>query len=146
MCGIAGYLGKTSYPYNCLDEMAKAINHRGPDDRGTWFDEDEGIGLAHARLSILDLSSAGHQPMHSVSKNFVLVFNGEIYNHKALRSELELIAQRNWLGHSDTETLLVAIDHWGLEKTLKKAKGMFAIALWDKRNKNLSLACDRIGE
>ena len=146
MCGIAGYLGKTSYPYNCLDEMAKVINHRGPDDRGAWCDEDEGIGLAHARLSILDLSSAGHQPMHSVSKNFVLVFNGEIYNHKVLRSELELIAQRNWLGHSDTETLLVAIDHWGLEKTLKKAKGMFAIALWDKRNKNLSLACDRIGE
>ena len=146
MCGIAGYLGKISYPYNCLDEMAKAINHRGPDDRGSWCDEDEGIGLAHARLSILDLSSAGHQPMHSVSKNFVLVFNGEIYNHKVLRSELELIAQRNWVGHSDTETLLVAIDHWGLEKTLKKAKGMFAIALWDKRNKNLSLACDRIGE
>ena len=146
MCGIAGYLGKTSYPYNCLGEMAKAINHRGPDDRGTWYNEDEEIGLAHARLSILDLSSAGHQPMHSVSKNFVLVFNGEIYNHKVLRSELELIAQRNWLGHSDTETLLVAIDHWGLEKTLKKAKGMFAIALWDKRNKNLSLACDRIGE
>ena len=146
MCGIAGYVGKTSYPYNCLDEMAKAINHRGPDDRGTWYNEDEEIGLAHARLSILDLSSAGHQPMHSVSKNFVLVFNGEIYNHKVLRSELELIAQRNWLGHSDTETLLVAIDHWGLEKTLKKAKGMFAIALWDKRNKNLSLACDRIGE
>ena len=146
MCGIAGYVGKASYPYNCLDEMAKAINHRGPDDRGTWCDEDEGIGLAHARLSILDLSSAGHQPMHSVSKNFVLVFNGEIYNHKVLRSELELIAQRHWLGHSDTETLLVAIDHWGLEKTLKKAKGMFAIALWDKRNKNLSLACDRIGE
>ncbi|MDB4135751.1 asparagine synthase (glutamine-hydrolyzing) [Gammaproteobacteria bacterium] len=146
MCGIAGYVGKTSYPYNCLGEMAKAINHRGPDDRGTWYNEDEGIGLAHARLSILDLSSAGHQPMHSVSKNFVLVFNGEIYNHKVLRSELELIAQRNWLGHSDTETLLVAIDHWGLEKTLKKAKGMFAIALWDKRNKNLSLACDRIGE
>jgi len=146
MCGIAGYVGKTSYPYNCLGEMAKAINHRGPDDRGTWYNEDEEIGLAHARLSILDLSSAGHQPMHSVSKNFVLVFNGEIYNHKVLRSELELIAQRNWLGHSDTETLLVAIDHWGLEKTLKKAKGMFAIALWDKRNKNLSLACDRIGE
>jgi asparagine synthase (glutamine-hydrolysing) len=146
MCGIAGYVGKASYPYNCLDEMAKAINHRGPDDRGTWCDEVEGIGLAHARLSILDLSSAGHQPMHSVSKNFVLIFNGEIYNHKVLRSELELIAQRNWLGHSDTETLLAAIDHWGLEKTLKKAKGMFAVALWDRRNKNLSLACDRIGE
>ena len=146
MCGIAGYLGKISYSYNCLEEMANAISHRGPDDKGTWCHEDEGIGLAHARLSILDLSSAGHQPMHSVSKNFVLVFNGEIYNHEVLRSELELIDQRNWLGHSDTETLLAAIDHWGLEKTLKKVKGMFAIALWDKRNKNLSLACDRIGE
>ena len=146
MCGIAGYVGKTSYPNNCLDKMAKAINHRGPDDRGTWADEETGIGLAHARLSILDLSSAGHQPMHSVSKNFVMVFNGEIYNHNFLRTELESIAHRNWLGHSDTETLLVAIEQWGLDKTLKKSKGMFAIALWDKRNKNLSLACDRIGE
>ena len=146
MCGIAGYLGKIPHPYSCLNEMARAINHRGPDDTGTWFDEDGDIGLAHARLSILDLSSAGHQPMHAISKNFVLVFNGEIYNHKILRFELDSINPRKWLGHSDTETLLAAIDHWGLEKTLKKAKGMFAIALWDKRNKNLSLAIDRIGE
>jgi asparagine synthase (glutamine-hydrolysing) len=146
MCGIAGYLGKTTHPYSCLNEMARAINHRGPDDTGTWFDEDGDIGLAHARLSILDLSSAGHQPMHAISKNFVLVFNGEIYNHTILRFELDSINPRNWLGHSDTETLLAAIDYWGLEKTLKKAKGMFAIALWDKRNKNLSLAIDRIGE
>ena len=146
MCGIAGYLGKTTHPYSCLNEMARAIKHRGPDDTGTWFDEDGDIGLAHARLSILDLSSAGHQPMHAISNNFVLVFNGEIYNHKILRFELDSINPRNWLGHSDTETLLAAIDYWGLEKTLKKAKGMFAIALWDKRNKILSLAIDRIGE
>ncbi len=146
MCGIAGYLGSTPNPNICLNKMAEAINHRGPDNLGNWVDESEGIGFAHARLSILDLSSAGHQPMHSVSKNFVMIFNGEIYNHLVLRSELDSINQRNWYGHSDTETLLAAIEEWGLSRTLKKAKGMFAIALWDKSNKNLSLACDRVGE
>ena len=146
MCGIAGYVGKTLNPLNCLDQMIHAINHRGPDDRGVWVDENIGIGLTHARLSILDLSTAGHQPMHSFSKNFVMVFNGEIYNHKALRLELNLIAHRSWLGHSDTETLLAAIEEWGLKEALKKAKGMFALALWDKCNHHLYLACDRIGE
>ena len=138
MCGIAGYLGKTQNPIICLNKMAEAINHRGPDNSGNWVDESEGIGFAHVRLSILDLSSAGHQPMHSVSKNFVMIFNGEIYNHLALRLELDLINQRHWQGHSDTETLLAAIEEWGLDRTLKKAKGMFAIALWNKNNKNLS--------
>ena len=146
MCGIAGYLGITPNPIICLNKMAEAISHRGPDNSGNWVDESEGIGFAHARLSILDLSSAGNQPMHSASKNFVMIFNGEIYNHLALRSELDLINQRHWNGHSDTETLLVAIEEWGLDRTLKKAKGMFAIALWDKSSKNLSLACDRVGE
>ena len=84
--------------------------------------------------------------MHSVSGNYVLIFNGEIYNHKYLRSELESISNRNWLGHSDTETLLASIEEWGIENTLSKVKGMFAIALWDKRSKNLYLSCDRIGE
>ena len=146
MCGIAGYLGRTQNPIICLNKMAEAINHRGPDNSGNWVDESVGIGFAHARLSILDLSSAGHQPMHSVSKNFVMIFNGEIYNHLDLRSELDSINQRHWHGHSDTETLLAAIEEWGLDKTLKKVKGMFAIALWNKNDKNLSLACDRIGE
>ena len=108
MCGIAGYVGETPNPSECLANMAQAINHRGPDNKGIWSDEKADIGLAHARLSILDLSSAGNQPMHSTSKNYVIVFNGEIYNHNELRSELELIDSRNWLGHSDTETLLAA--------------------------------------
>ena len=145
MCGIAGYIGETKNPSECLAKMAQAINHRGPDNNGIWTDFKQ-IGLAHTRLSILDLSDAGHQPMHSVSGNYVLIFNGEIYNHKYLRSELESISNRNWLGHSDTETLLASIEEWGIENTLSKVKGMFAIALWDKRSKNLYLSCDRIGE
>ena len=144
MCGIAGYLGETQNPSYCLMEMAKAINHRGPDNQDFWSDDK--IGLAHARLSIIDLSAAGNQPMHSPSRNHVMIFNGEIYNHKHIRSQLDLISKRNWQGHSDTETLLTAIEEWGLEKTLIKTKGMFAIALWDKKAKKLSLACDRIGE
>ena len=145
MCGIAGYIGETKNPSECLVKMAQAINHRGPDSNGIWTDS-EVIGLAHTRLSILDLSAAGHQPMHSVSGNYVLIFNGEIYNHQYLRSELESISNRNWIGHSDTETLLASIEEWGIENTLTKVKGMFAIALWDKRSKNLYLSCDRIGE
>ena len=146
MCGIAGYLGEVKHPIDCLTKMADAISHRGPDNMGVWSDHNPSIGFAHSRLSILDLSSAGNQPMHSLSGNYVIIFNGEIYNHKSLRSELESINQRNWLGHSDTETLLAAIEEWGLKKTLAKAKGMFAIALWDKSSNKLSLACDRIGE
>ena len=145
MCGIAGYIGEIKNPSDCLTKMAQAINHRGPDSNGLWIGQ-EGIGLAHTRLSILDLSTAGHQPMHSVSGNYVLIFNGEIYNHEYLRSELESISNRNWLGHSDTETLLASIEEWGIEDTLAKVKGMFAIALWDKKSKNLYLSCDRIGE
>ena len=146
MCGIAGYLGEVKHPIDCLTKMADAISHRGPDNMGVWSDHNPSIGFAHSRLSILDLSSAGNQPMHSLSGNYVIIFNGEIYNHKSIRSELESINRRNWLGHSDTETLLAAIEEWGLKKTLVKAKGMFAIALWDKSSNKLSLACDRIGE
>jgi asparagine synthase (glutamine-hydrolysing) len=146
MCGIAGFLGFIKQPDVLLPDMANAIHHRGPDDQGVWFDEANAIGLAHARLSILDLSTAGNQPMHSVSARYVMVFNGEIYNHNTLRAELNAISLRNWRGHSDTETLLAAIEQWGLETTLKKTKGMFAIALWDKRRQALSLARDRMGE
>lgn len=146
MCGIAGFLGQVLSPVERLTVMAQAIVHRGPDDQGVWFDEGLGVGLAHARLSILDLSPAGHQPMQSASDSYVMVFNGEIYNHHALRAELEKIAPRDWRGHSDTETLLAAIEKWGLEATLRKATGMFAIALWDKQTHTLSLARDRMGE
>ena len=116
MCGIAGYVGKTFSPDHCLFEMINAIKHRGPDDSGVWFDKNAGIGLGHARLSILDLTSAGHQPMLSVSKNFVMIFNGEIYNHIKLRKDLDLIRNRNWSGHSDTETLLASIEQWGIDQ------------------------------
>lgn len=144
MCGIVGFVGQTKYPETCLTEMVDAIKHRGPDSNGIWTDSN--VGLGHARLSIIDLSSAGHQPMHSVSNNYVMIFNGEIYNHHEIRMELDRLSQRKWVGHSDTETLLEAIEYWGLESTLKKAKGMFAIALWNKNSRILSLARDRMGE
>ncbi|WP_394180948.1 asparagine synthase (glutamine-hydrolyzing) [Marinomonas posidonica] len=146
MCGIVGFLGKYTSPDIDLSNMVNAIRHRGPDDQGIWFDQSAGIGLAHARLSIVDLSPAGHQPMESSSERYVLVFNGEIYNHHLLRAELETCGFNFWRGHSDTETLLAAIELWGLEATLKKSKGMFAIALWDKQSGTLSLARDRMGE
>ena len=146
MCGIAGFIGNYEQPLVCLKEMAKAIYHRGPDNQGVWFDERVGIGLAHTRLSILDLSPAGHQPMESASGRYVMVFNGEIYNHQTIRNELTDVISINWRGHSDTETLLAAIEQWGLEITLKKTRGMFSIALWDNKQNVLSLARDRMGE
>jgi asparagine synthase (glutamine-hydrolysing) len=131
--------------------MGCAIEHRGPDDAGSWSDVDSGIGIVHRRLSILDLSSAGHQPMVSVSGRFVIAFNGEIYNHLDLREELERVgagstAVGKWRGHSDTETLLAGIERWGVKLALKKAVGMFAFALWDREANRLFLARDRIGE
>lgn len=146
MCGIVGFLGGLSAPIESLTTMAQAIVHRGPDDRGVWFDEDHGVGLAHARLSILDLSPAGHQPMHSVSERYVLVFNGEIYNHLNLRAELNDLRAINWRGHSDTETLLAGFEVWGIELTIKKCVGMFAIAVWDRKLEQLNLLRDRFGE
>lgn len=123
--------------------MADVIRHRGPDDSGEWWDESSGLALAHRRLAIQDLSVAGHQPMLSPSGRFVLVFNGEIYNHLQLREE---IGQVDWRGHSDTETLLVALAKWGLADTLARLNGMFAFALWDRELNQLSLARDRLGE
>ena len=115
--------------------------------RGLWVDAQAGIALGHRRLSIVDLSPAGHQPMHSAGERFVLAFNGEIYNHLDLRAELEAAgAAPAWRGHSDTETLLAAFEQWGLEATLKRTVGMFAIALWDRRERTLHLARDRFGE
>jgi len=146
LCGIAGFLGSVDKPEELLTNMANAIQHRGPDDKGIWLDQAKEIGLAHTRLSILDLSSAGHQPMHSLSDRYLIVFNGEIYNHAIIRAELDSINARNWLGYSDTETLLAAIEQWGLELTLRKAKGMFALSLWDRQTQTLSLARDRMGE
>ncbi|MDB9872652.1 asparagine synthase (glutamine-hydrolyzing) [Alphaproteobacteria bacterium] len=146
MCGIAGFFGQVQSPKKCLTMMANTIIHRGPDFQNIWFDKNLGIGLAHTRLAILDLSQAGNQPMQSENSKFTIVFNGEIYNHQELRKELELLGNKNWKSRSDTETLLVSFEEWGIETTLKKTKGMFAIAIWDNHNRTLSLARDRIGE
>ena len=128
-------------------QMALAIDHRGPDDAGAWADAASGFALGHRRLSIVDLSKAGHQPMHSASQRFVVAFNGEIYNHLALRSALEAQGcSPQWRGHSDTETLLAGCETWGLEETLKRSVGMFAIALWDTHTHTMHLARDRFGE
>lgn len=151
MCGLTGFMGLT--PLGLADEvtatllsMAEAISTRGPDASGAWADADAGIGLAHRRLSILDLSPAGAQPMHSRSGCLVLAFNGEIYNHMDLRRELEQSGRVNWRGHSDTETLLEGFDRWGVEATLRRAIGMFAFALWDRNDRVLILGRDRLGE
>jgi asparagine synthase (glutamine-hydrolysing) len=126
--------------------MARSIAHRGPDDEGAWNDVEAGIALAQRRLSIVDLSPAGHQPMFSADGRLVIVFNGEIYNYEAIRSELDKDATRAWRGHSDTEVLLEAIGRWGVSGALGRCVGMFAFALWDRKNRTLTLARDRIGE
>lgn len=209
MCGIVGYLGEvdgTGSGGPLLRSMADSLIHRGPDDMGFWVDADDGVALAHRRLSIVDLSPAGHQPMISANGRYVIIFNGEIYNHLELRRELEILHSNanlsheavegldmialnlqegenefnishpsellgdayaneakssnkaeftfrskrcksiNWRGNSDTETLLAGFEVWGIEETLKKTVGMFAIALWDQQEKFLTLARDRIGE
>lgn len=148
MCGIAGILA-TSAAAAALDvrRMLEPIEHRGPDDSGQWVDVDAGVALGHRRLSIIDLSPQGHQPMHSASGRHVVVYNGEIYNFEALRQELERAgASPPWRGHSDTEVLLAAIEAWGVEATLRRLVGMFAIALWDRQERTLTLARDRLGE
>lgn len=127
--------------------MAQALYHRGPDDDGIWVDAPAGIALGHTRLAVIDLSSAGHQPMRSACGRYVIVFNGEVYNHQNLRSELEQVGgQVAWRGHSDTETLLACVSRWGVVAALQRTVGMFAIALWDRSERRLYLARDRFGE
>jgi asparagine synthase (glutamine-hydrolysing) len=148
MCGIAGVLGSVQTDQSAIArKMALAMVHRGPDDAGEWVNADAGIALAHRRLAIVDLSPAGHQPMISSAGRYVIAFNGEIYNHLNIRADLKSLGLTpNWRGHSDTETLLAAIEAWGLEATLQKSIGMFAIALWDQQTNTLTLARDRVGE
>lgn len=147
MCGILGFV-KTSFSreegLNVLQCMADKLMHRGPDESGLWFDEQAQVALGHRRLSILDLSSSGSQPMLSPRERYVIVFNGEIYNHVALRQELGDFCV--WRGSSDTETLLAGFDAWGIESTLNRTIGMFAFAVWDKYDQILVLARDRLGE
>jgi asparagine synthase (glutamine-hydrolysing) len=130
-----------------VTRMAEAIAHRGPDDSGVWVDANHGVAFGHRRLAIIDLTSAGHQPMASASGRHVMIFNGEIYNHLEVRHALESEgAAPPWRGHSDTETLLAAIARWGIERALQASVGMFALAVWDDDRKSLFLARDRMGE
>lgn len=157
MCGIAGFIDQSGI--RCGDwtilaqRMSDAIHHRGPDDGGVWVDASFGVGLAHRRLSILDLSSAGHQPMMSACGRYGIVFNGEIYNHLDLRRDMKVLSvsplagqEYPWRGHSDTETLLAGFGCWGIRATLEKAIGMFALAVWDREQRTLTLARDRLGK
>ena len=152
MCGIAGFLDERRFipeeAASIARGMADAVAHRGPDDAGVWLDGKVGIALAHRRVAVIDVSPAGHQPMPSASGRYVIVFNGEIYNHLDLRRRLETRFPNacSWKGHSDTETLLAAVDCWGPEEALQAAVGMFAFALWDREDRTLYLIRDRIGE
>lgn len=150
MCGLAGFwtnrTGATSLEAAAL-AMAERIRQRGPDDYGSWCDAEAGYAVAHRRLSILDLSPAGHQPMRSANARWVIAYNGEIYNHSDLRQQLAAEgAAPAWRGHSDTETLLACVEAWGVEVALERSVGMFAFALWDRAERALWLARDRAGE
>ena len=151
MCGITGFFKlnemSISSAKSILNPMNDSLQHRGPDASSIFVDMDSNLLMGHRRLSILDTSNDGLQPMHSHSGNLVIAYNGEIYNHNELRSELEQKDDSiRWNGSSDTETLLEAFEQWGIENTLTKLRGMFAIALWDKTEKNFYLIRDRFGE
>lgn len=147
MCGICGFIEPGGFndqeAESQLRAMATRLSHRGPDSDGYWLDGVTGVGFGHRRLSVLDLSNAGHQPMTSRSGRYVLIFNGEIYNHEALRRELDL---GDWNGRSDTETLLALIDDAGIAQSLQRSDGMFALAVWDRQLQRITLARDRMGE
>lgn len=146
MCGFAGFLdidSDTDGRARVVAAMAATLIHRGPDDAGVWCDDGAGIALGFRRLAILDLSPQGHQPMASHDGRWVVAFNGEIYNHRDLRARLEPM---DWRGHSDTEILLEAVARWGVERAVAACDGMFAIALWDRLERRLHLARDRVGE
>ncbi|MDB5693179.1 MAG: Asparagine synthase, glutamine-hydrolyzing [Alphaproteobacteria bacterium] len=153
MCGLAGFFGFNNNTSDresirtTLARMTGRIAHRGPDADGFWLDYEAGIALGHRRLSIIDLSEAGAQPMTSASGRYLLSYNGEIYNHLELRAALGVASMApDWRGHSDTETLLACFEAWGVEAALQKATGMFAFALWDREKRALVLGRDRLGE
>ena len=148
MCGITGFFGRVDDPLQTINLMKGAISHRGPDSSGYWISENNELAFGHQRLAIIDTSVNGHQPMESHSSRYVIVYNGEIYNHLNIRKELNQLSNNsiNWIGSSDSETLAVSLDFFGIEQTLKKCSGMFAIAIWDRNSKVLTLARDKIGE
>lgn len=151
MCGLTGLLeaGASAGPAAleaAVRGMAGTLEHRGPDDAGTWVDGDAGVALGFRRLAIVDLSPEGHQPMRSASGRYVIVFNGEVYNFGALRAELEREGRApQFRGHSDTEVMLAAIEAWGLQAAVSRFVGMFAFALWDRHERRLHLVRDRLG-
>ncbi len=150
MCGISGFLDASqrlgSHELQGIaEDMTNTLRLRGPDDVGIWTDEATGIALGHRRLSILDLSPEGHQPMRSACGRYVITFNGEVYNFRALRQEMERLGH-HFRGHSDTEVMLACISQWGIMDATKKFNGMFAFALWDRRERLLHLGRDRMGE
>ena len=149
MCGLTGFWNPLSSwgvekSQFFLREMADKIKSRGPDSQGIWYDQSTGIGFAHQRLSIVDLSSAGQQPMHSSSGNSVIAYNGEIYNTADMRQELEINGIQ-FRGHSDTEVLLEGCEYWGVEAMVNRCIGMFAFAFWDRKLRRLTLVRDRVG-
>src|SRR5688572_24586971 len=149
MCGITGFWNTEKSQTNdeltsIVTRMRDIMRHRGPDDSGEWVDENSGIALGFRRLAILDLSPTGHQPMLSADERYVMIFNGEIYNYAELRSELDSVGCE-FRGTSDTEVMLAGILQWGLEQAVPRFNGMFAIALWDRRERKLHLIRDRIG-
>jgi len=148
MCGLAGIFARRNWSSDELHDMASrmtgAIVHRGPDDSGIWVEPAAGVALGFRRLAIVDLSAQGHQPMPSSSGRFMLIFNGEVYNHRSLRVELESLGCA-FRGHSDTEVILAAFERWGIERAARRFIGMFAMAVWDVGRRELSLIRDRLG-
>lgn len=149
MCGITGILDLDGASEDALrsdvERMTASLSHRGPDDSGLWFDPHHGVALGHRRLSILDLTSGGHQPMQSGDGRYVMTYNGEIYNFRALRAELEALGQV-FRSQSDTEVLLGAFCRWGVDQAMSRLVGMFAFALWDRQERTLTLGRDRLGK
>ena len=152
MCGLTGFLEPRARQgaddlQAAVTRMTNTLAHRGPDHGGCWVDAETGVALGHRRLSILDLSPEGHQPMVSVSGRYVITFNGEIYNYRDIRKELDALGNAiTWRGHSDTEVMLAAIETWGMKAALERFVGMFSFAMWDRQRRELYLARDRMGE